>query len=98
MKRSKLTAEEIFKAEKAKDDRVESRKRGFSKMEERDASYRKLRNYKGGEVVMQWHIPDERREEGIAYSGVPEGMFILKSEKETLVFDAEEFRKALRWV
>lgn len=98
MRHAKVDAEEILKAEKAKDDRQRSRKNGYSMMSQRDAAYARLRNFNGGDVIMQWHVPKEQREDGLGYSGVPDGMFSLKIGKELVVFDAEEFRKYLRWV
>lgn len=98
MRRAKLDADEIIAAEKAKDERQQSRKRGFSKMRERDASHARIRNLAGQDVIMQWNIPDENRDEGVAYLNIPDGLFALKVGKETAVFDAEEFRRSLRWV
>ncbi len=97
MRTAKLSEEDILRAEKAKDDRKRSRRRGYAKMEERDAGTARIRNYNGSEVRMLWHIPEDRREEGLCYSGVSDGMFILEFAGKKLVFDAEEFRKWLRW-
>jgi hypothetical protein len=98
MRHQKTSAEEILKAEKAVDDRRRSRSNGFEKMSERDAGHAKLHNYNGGEVRMLWHIPKDRREDGLVYSGIPDGMFGLELNDQLLVFDAEEFRRQLRWV
>lgn len=99
MKQSKLSGEEILAAEKAKDDRKQSRGRGFAKMDERDSGGAVLRDYNaGGPVLIYWHVPPERREDGVAYQHVPEGMFSLKVDNKIIAFDAEEFRRWLRWV
>ena len=93
MQKSKLTAEEILTAEKAKDDRVQSRKRGFAKMSERDRGWMRLSN----DSLIIWHAtPPEHLTENEfwAHPNIPEGMFLLDGK----VYDAEEFRKALRWV
>lgn len=83
MRRSKLTEDEILKAEKAKDDRQHSRAKGFSKMKERDAGVAQLSNG----MYMLW--PPR----------APEGKFVLKRPCEQgEIFDAEEFRRNLRWV
>lgn len=99
MTKTKLTTDEIIEAEKAKSDRVESRKRGHAKMKERDQGWVRLSNG----VLMEWSIPGGWSEEigGISVSignHIPEGNFLLKMGKETKLFDAEEFRRWLRWV
>lgn len=98
MRSSKLSAEEILKAEKAKDDRKRSRGRGFSKMRERDSGHALLSNG----AWISWNIPGEWSDEvnGIStFTGnnVPPGMFLLQIGNEKKLFDAEEFRKWLRW-
>lgn len=99
MRHAKTDVEEIVNAEKAKDARQHSRKNGYSMMDLRDAPFARLHNYNGNkDVIMEWHVPKEQREEGLGYSGVPDGMFTLKIGKELAVFDAEEFRRQLRWV
>jgi hypothetical protein len=100
MRRGSLSHEEIIKAEKAKDDRQRSRAKGFSKMHERDEGMALLSNG----ARMLWPVPEvwsERSTEGIQTANrerVPEGMFVLKIGNESRLFDAEEFRKCLRWV
>ena len=87
-----------MKAEKAKDDRRISRNNGYSMMDQRDAPFARLHNFNGSDVIMEWHVPKEQREEGLGYSGISSGMFSLKIGKELVMFDAEEFRRSLRWV
>jgi len=98
MRRANLSAEEILKAEKAVDDRRNSRKRGYSKMHERDAGFAHLSNG----VDMLWPVPEIWSEEvgGIStlnVSKVPEGYFVLKLGEKTWLFNTEEFRRHLRW-
>lgn len=98
MRRSKVSAEEILKAEKAKDDRQRSRKNGYSMMSQRDAGWSRLRDYNGGRsVVMQWHT-DRELEPGEIRANIPDGKFTLLVNGELVAFDAEEFRRSLRWV
>ena len=99
MRKGKLASDEIYKAEKAKDDRQRSRAKGFGKMRERDAGYAQLSNG----VIMEWPIPGDWSEpsaEGIqTWTGnqIPEGMFVLKVGDRAVMFDTEEFRGSLRW-
>jgi hypothetical protein len=97
MRVGKLTHDEILKAEIAKDNRIQSRKKGFSKMYERDEGMVKFSNG----VLMLWPVPEmEAPDKGIHVypRRVPEGKFVLKLGDESYLFDAEEFRKCLRWV
>ena len=93
MRRSNLTADDILKAEQAKEDRHQARKNGYSKMEERDRGYQRLSN--GSSV--RWHIEPEWSEEvnGISTleATVAPGVFEIDGKE----FDAEELRKWLRW-
>lgn len=72
----------------------ERRDTGFRKMEERDAGG----HYVTPEVLMEWHVPKDRRPDGVAYSNVPDGSFKLTINGQSAIIDAEEFRKSLRWV
>lgn len=97
MRASKLSIDEIVKAEKAKDDRQRSRAKGFSKMHERDEGMVRLSNG----VLMMWPVPEPEYPDKGAHvypRRVPEGMFVLKLGDESYLFDAEEFRRSLRWV
>lgn len=104
MRYSKLNAEEILKVEQAVDNRRRSRNKGYSKMKERDAGVAVLNN---GAVLMwpsppgvsEWVHPDTKEKITITmFSRAPEGMFRLKMGQEERLFDAEEFRRHLRWV
>lgn len=86
MNTSKTTADEIEAAEKAKDERTQSRRRGFDKMKERDQNYAFIRDYNtSSPILVRW--------------GEYPGKFIIgaKNRQKDLVFDAEELRKWLRW-
>jgi hypothetical protein len=105
MRRSKLTDADVLKAEQAKDDRKHSRLKGFAKMRERDAGRVRLSNG----VFMLWPVPDDGATGEIELDrctvevttyppSVPEGKFILELDGRKWLFDAEEFRRHLRWV
>lgn len=96
MRKGKLTSDEVLAAEKAKDDRVQSRKQGFKKMEERDAGIAILREYyHGGRVRMRWDIDNNPNHANHFMLEIPGG----RDERTVaIVLDAEEFRKSLRWV
>lgn len=104
MRHSKLTAEEILKAEQAADDRRRSRAKGYKKMRERDAGGARLSNG----VIIEWgrdnQVWETETSDGkpitvvLAGSGIPEGMFRLTVGREVRLFNAEEFRRHLRWV
>ena len=107
MRTTKLTADEIYAAEKAASDRRDSRNRGFAKMSERDQSVQVLSNG----VTMLWHVNKElRKQEGeviiggvpvevTTYRGldIPEDSFALKIDGKIHMFNLEEFRRWLRW-
>lgn len=94
MRRSKLKAEEIEQLDRAEDDRRRSRKNGYSLMEDRDRGGMRLSNG----AIIEWHVPKERRTDGVCYSGIESGNFILNIEGQKAVFSADEFRKWVRWV
>jgi hypothetical protein len=97
MRTSKLSIDEIVESEKAKDNRQRSRAKGFSKMHERDAGMVRLSNG----VLMMWPVPEpEFPDKGIHVypRRMEEGTFVLKLGNKTYLFDADEFRKSLRWV
>jgi hypothetical protein len=98
MRHGNQSADEILAAEKAKDDRQKSRKRGYGLMTTRDQGQVVLTNG----VKMYWPVP--RQEPPPGYKGVwvypraiPENQFILDVDGKEIIFDAEEFRKWLRW-
>jgi hypothetical protein len=94
MRKSKHSADEIEAAERAADDRKHSRGNGFDMMSVRDRGWGRLPNG----TVMEWWVEPGKRRDGIAYSNVPQGMFLLHTEKQDIMFDADDFRKLLRWV
>lgn len=86
MRQSRLTSEEIIKAEQEADERKRSRANGYSLMKVRDRGYAELRTYYSSpRAKMRWGVDDSN-------------FFELTIGKEKAVFDAEEFRKYLRWV
>lgn len=91
MKNQKLTREEILEAEKFKDDRKQSRKKGFKLAKERDRNWAQLQPRLGSArmVVMRWGQDDDLFQLIIKNSGQPDC---------TIVLGADEFRKWLRWV
>lgn len=102
-----MTFDEIQMAEKAKDDQKRSRAGGFGLMNVRDKGYQRLSNA----VVMCWHVDKEAGKQVGGYyrdngewvelttypRDVPEGKFLLDIKGKILAFDAEEFRRFLRW-
>jgi hypothetical protein len=74
-------------------ERRERRKGGYDLMHVRDRGWGKLDNG----VVMSWHVEPEKRYEGITYSGIPDGYFVLHTGKDSHVFDKEDFMRWLRW-
>lgn len=107
MRNTNLTADEIFAAEKAADDRRRSRNQGFAKMHERDQAVQLLSNG----ATMLWHVNQEdnkntssfTREDGTVVEMVvyppeiPEDSFGLLLDGKKYIFNLEEFRKWLRW-
>lgn len=94
MRKSKLTAEEIEAAEMAADERKQNRKNGFSLADIRDRGWTRLSNG----VIMEWWVEKEKRQEYIAYPNIPQGKFMLTIDGRSVVYDADDFRKFLRWV
>lgn len=92
MRTSKLTAEEVVQAERSKDERVHSRAKGFAKMKERDAGVARLTNG----VVMHWGQQDGAF--ALTIPSYHEPGRSREVEPRMVVFDAEEFRRSLRWV
>ena len=94
MRQSNLTADQIFEAEKAADDRKQTRKSGFAMAEVRDKGWQRLDNG----TVIAWPV-DVELNPGEARQFIPEGHFTIHTPKgESLLFNADEFRKWLRWV
>lgn len=93
-RKGELTAEEVLAAEKAVDDRKQSRNRGFSMMKVRDRGAADLKDYAGhSQVRIEW-----------AYNRHVDAMGLFKlvidrgGNRNEIILDAEEFRKWLRWV
>jgi hypothetical protein len=95
MRKSTLTQEEIFAAEKAADDRRQSRNQGFIKMYERDSVMRHLSNG----TTMLWHVDPKqvKMPPGGVWPNIPEDSFMLIVDGKEHLFNLEEFRKWLRW-
>lgn len=94
------TRDDILAAEKAVDDRITHRNRGYRlAKDERDVGWRRLDNG----VVVLWHVnkPEivdlDKGEVYLYPEDIPEGSFVLKVDGKRVMFDAEEFRRALRW-
>jgi len=97
MIKSVPTADEIFEAEKAKETRQKHRERGFGGMKLRDQGAQVLSNG----VTMRWPVVDrDYPDDGVWVKprNIPEGKFLLEIDNKEIAFDAEEFRKWLRWV
>jgi len=93
-RKSKLSATEIAELENAEYQRREIRKTGFQKMKERDLGYGRLRDYNGHKAVwMDWRMTAEYESDQLFKMVIGSG-----DEKITIVLDAEEVRKHLRWV
>ena len=86
MRQSKQTAQEIEQIERAEADQRSSRNRGLSMMEIRDRGWVNLSNG----IKMFWDAEDSP-------VMVPGNHFLLQVGGRRYCFDAEEFRKWLRW-
>lgn len=89
MRKSKTTAAEIEAVELAADTRKRKRGEGFALMSVRDRGWKRLSNG----VLMEWQV-DRPLEEYEVRTHVPNGMFKLDGK----MYDADDFRKYLRWV
>lgn len=93
MRKEKLVVDEIQAAEKAKSDRESGRRDGFSMMKVRDLGW----NWFSNGALIEWNTARPLGD-GEARTCVPKGSFILTIDGKKTLFDAEEFRKSLRWV
>lgn len=95
MRHTQLTQEEILAAEKAAEERKQSRKQGFTKMYERDSVMRRLSNG----VTMLWHVDPElvKTPAGGVWPNIPEDKFMLLIDGKEHYFNTQEFKKWLRW-
>ena len=89
------TADEMFEAEKAADDRKRSRKAGFDKMLERDSVMHRLSNG----AVLLWSVDPKQVKlpAGGTWPNIPEDMFALVIDGKEHYFDTDEFKKWIRW-
>lgn len=93
-RKSKLSATEIAELEQSEYQRREIRNMGFQKMKERDLGYGRLRDYNGKKAVwMDWRMDKEYENDQLFKMVIGSG-----NDKVTIVLDAEEVRKHLRWV
>lgn len=93
MRKSKLTAADIEAAEQAADSRRTARNQGFSLMEIRDRGWMEIANG----AIVEWPT-DTELTEYVPRRIIPEGHFVINMGKESALFDADDFRKVLRWV
>lgn len=93
MRKSRLTADEIEATERAADERKYRRGMGFDLMSVRDRGWADI----GNGMIMEWPV-DRTPADYEARSVVPPNHFILRTNKETLMLNADDFRKYLRWV
>lgn len=90
-RKSKLTSTEIEELELSEDNRRKTRNMGFAKMKERDLGYGFLVDYQGKRrIVMDWRMSKEHEANQLFKLVLPGG--------QTLVLDAEQLRRHLRWV
>lgn len=90
-RKSKLSSEEIEEMELTEDNRRKVRNMGFEKMRERDLGYGFLVDYQGKrKIVMDWRMSREHEADQLFKLVLPGG--------QTLVLDAEQVRRHLRWV
>ena len=88
MRSSQTSALDLEEQEFSKERQKHSRKGGLSLMEVRDRGYGKVYEMKGNDVTLIWGVRDD-----LAH----ENLFKLKIGRQEYIFDAEEFRKFLRW-
>lgn len=94
MRKAPKSEQEKLEIEAA--ERTDRRKGGFELGKVRDRGWGTLHDITGREVVMLWH-PVERLP-GLAYDKVPDNHFGLVIDGKKVIFEAEEFRRLLRWV
>ncbi len=89
------TADEMFEAEKAADDRRKSRRAGFDKMLERDSVMHRLSNG----AMMLWSVDPKqvKLQAGGTWPNIPEDMFVLVIDGKEHYFNTDEFKKWIRW-
>lgn len=96
-RQSKLTAAEVAELESneySEHERKELRKTGFAKMKERDAGVGRLYDYHGHkEVWVDWRLNEKYQDDQMFKLVIGSG-----KDKVTLVLDAEQLRRHLRWI
>lgn len=93
------TERQAIRKEELKDfKQKELRASGYYLRHDRDRGWGAMQDITGKEVVLEWHIEEELREEGKAYSNVPKTHFIINAGGQQLILDKETFRKIYRWV
>lgn len=93
MRQSTQKVADIEEAELAADKRKVARGTGFSMMEIRDRGWSRFKNG----VVMEWHVDPSKYREGVAYTHIPAGHFVLSIKDQRILFDVDDFQKFLRW-
>jgi hypothetical protein len=88
MRKSQTSALDLEEQELAEHRQKESRRGGLSLVELRDRGWARVREVKGREATFIWGVKDDL---------AAENLFKIKVGKEEYIFDAEEFRKYLRW-
>lgn len=93
-RQTKLTSAELAEMEMAEYDRKAIRNTGFAKMKERDLGYGRLIDYnQHKEVWMDWRLEKEYEDDQMFKMVIGTGR-----DKITIVLDAEQLRRHLRWV
>jgi len=87
----KAPKSEQEKAEIEAAERKDRRKGGFGLMAIRDRGWGRMNNG----TIMVWHVDNEEAE---AKHDVPDDHFLLIIDGKEKLFEAEEFRRWLRWV
>jgi hypothetical protein len=87
----------IEKEEISEYEQRELRGSGYALMHVRDRGYGTMRDANGKEVVLEWFIRDELREDGKPYRNLPPNHFAIKVGSEEVVLYKEVFQKIYRW-
>jgi hypothetical protein len=90
MRKAPKSEQEIAEIEAA--ERQDRRKGGFGLMAIRDRGWGRMSNG----TVMVWHV--DREDDGTLRHDVPDDHFMLIIDGKEKMFEAEEFRRWLRWV
>ncbi len=95
MRQSKFSAQEVAEMDETK--QKQTRNNGFKLMSVRDLGYKKLSN--GASVLWHTDNPPTDIQNGVEVTQgtIPEGTFGIRVDGQTILFDAEELQKYLRW-